>query len=568
MEKNYRIYKKGGYTYVRYNGEINGERLQPEKTLYDYNWGWMTTDYTKKEPNFSFHIEDFSAMRKSVLGGIVKEENGQYGMTNSDGSEFLPCIFDQIIKTEDFVYARKGCSYWRFYGLKDGYLGSYVDDENTGLFIRDGKFGWKEDAKEIIPAMYDDLRLPDEFWFPGGTNFFLVKKNGKYFYINREQEPVLTHVRNCGQEIPESIPFEFFRDKNDIITLQEYIGHEVPEDRNIVLKNDVWQRLDRMTEHELNDIFVNPSDVYPMSEADLAEFNSDLSTEYAAYMIKIPSTENMKDGITKLEDMVFKNYDYTYLVKVWRAVGEEPSAEELRTLRDWLGESYGLRIALAHDAGLMAGETKILVVSFYYDPIPRYFSFKWTINLNKCSLKELKAEHRRLVNYVNKEILPQHRDSVIGHYWDDSISRIEYSRSRKWEDTLAVLEWLKKHDNTSISRYGIYNDVENYTCLTYKGTRGAGTKCKFLLQKIKWMLDNGAMVNDYKYGETALDCISSCCMGWLSGQPSEQEKAKLDYLKDECEHLLLQYDAKTMAQIRQEEALNDDYRIELKRMYK
>ena len=86
------------------------------------------------------------------------------------------------------------------------------------------------------------------------------------------------------------------------------------------------------------------------------------------------------------------------------------------------------------------------------------------------------------------------------------------------------------------------------------------TDPNFYIRKLEWLLKNGANVNVYKQGKTGLDLLNLPPRVFLNEKPVD-ERAITD-----CKKLMLQYGALTMNDLKKQESLNNDYRIELGRM--
>jgi len=82
-------------------------------------------------------------------------------------------------------------------------------------------------------------------------------------------------------------------------------------------------------------------------------------------------------------------------------------------------------------------------------------------------------------------------------------------------------------------------------------------KDTFLLNKLEWLLENGANVNSHRGNQTALDLITD-----YRSSKDNDIKSNEDSV-ERCLELLHHFGAKSMDEIRREEEKNDDYRKEL-----
>ena len=249
MNRKYKIYKRNGYTYVHYEGFPKGVKIEKSDNLYNYNWGWMTV--SKDGKCFEFNDEDHELFFNELWNGIVFSCEGKFGIKDSMGNEVLPPVFDQIEKLCESVFGRIGDCYWEIKECGTStYRGTYSD---TGFFVENEKKGWQKEGHVVISAIYDNI------WHPLDSNFYLVQQDEEWFYINEKEERVLTNVREI-EGATNQIPFPFRTGENDVIVLQEYIGHEDVNDTNNVFLHGVWQRLDRISGKKICTMLVNPND--------------------------------------------------------------------------------------------------------------------------------------------------------------------------------------------------------------------------------------------------------------------------------------------------------------------
>ncbi|MBR4392126.1 MAG: WG repeat-containing protein [Bacteroidales bacterium] len=561
MKKEYKIYKKGGYTYVHYDGFPKGVRIEKYSTLYDYDWGWMTISEKDERKWYDFHDEDWELFHKLLLEGTIVENDHLFGMVDKDGKEFLPCAFEQIEKLANSVYGRLGNSYWDIkYG--GGSSTMRADYGDTGMFVKNGKRGWQEKGKVVIPAEYDEILHPSD------SNFFQVENGGLYFYIDENQKPVLTFVREIEGDTHQNVPFPFYSHANDVLTLQEYVGHPVLEDRNVVKMKGVWQRLDRISGKDVCKLLVNPVDEKPLTEKDLELFNNNFSYEYAVCQVTSSEPLGVIDCLKKLQSMGLHSNTWHYIVKVWKPVGESPTAEELRFLRYQIeehGQLGKLQFCLAHDNTLAKGETKMFAVTHYNERCwPAMWEYDWWEKRNVLSLPEIKKHLTKLRKTIKKEVLEPYREEV----WQDQlwgcIYSIEYNKNRTWNETLKVLDYFKAKG--SPTKDGIRKEAERINATLHFKNQFSRAKCAFHFRKLKWLLENEANVNAHYGNYTGLDyLVGNYKYLWEDNFPMK-DKAYIEQMKEKFINLLLEHGAKTMQQVREEESLNEDYKVELKRM--
>lgn len=482
--------------------------------------------------------------------GSIFVEKGKFGIKGTDENILVPAKYDQIEKCVKYIYI-----------LKDGYLTLYsarsirswnIQNQDDGyVYAECGKLGWKEQTgKILIPAAYDEIHR----W---GKSLYAVQNGNRWFYINDRQEEVLTDFTLIDGEDAENPPFELSASSNKVLTILEYVGHEDENDSNVVTLDDMWVRMKRMAGEEIARLLVNPDDEYPMTEKDLALYNNSFSYEFNAYVMHSTKEKGVCDCMRQAYKLNAYSNSWYYLIKVWKAPGEEPTAEELRAIRYYTDKKQRigqLKFSLGHDNLLKPGETKMLMVTHYNERcFPPAIEFNWTDFLNEQSLDIIKANIPELRKIVEETYQPEYIDEV---WWDmlhDRINGINYFADRTWEETEKVLDYFKKDDTAYL--HGVLWVVERFMdCDTFKEDP------YFYINKLKWLLNNGANVNTFKESETGLDLLNNSPRTFLNDHPVD------DNVISECKMLMIQNGALTMEELREKEALNNDYLIELRRM--
>ena len=482
--------------------------------------------------------------------GEVFIERGKAGVKDANGKVLVPAEYDQIEKCSKYIYI-----------LRDGYLTLYsprsirswnIENESRGyMYAEKGKLGWKDFYGYIlIPAEYDEISR----W---GDDVFEVQTGSHWHYINCNKEEILTDFAPLGEDEEDDPPFDLYHPDNKILTVQEYVGHNIDSDPNVVNLDGVWVRLSRKTGREISEMLVNQEDEYPMREEDLMMFNNSFSYEYNVYLMHSYAERGVCDCLRQAYKMGAFDSSWYYLVKMWKASGEEPLAAELRAIRYSIGKSHQLgkmHFALGHDSSLGPGETKMLIVTHYNERcFPPSIEFKWADFLCEQSLENIKANIPELRRIVKETYLPEYINEV---WWDmlhDRINDISYNSQRSWEETERVLDYFKK-DDTAYLR-GVHWAVE---CLMECDTSKVDPY--FYINKLKWLIENGALVNFIKKGETGLDLLNKPPRTFLNDHPVSND------IISECKKMMIQYGALTMKELIKKESLNNDYLVELQRM--
>jgi hypothetical protein len=473
-------------------------------------------------------------------------ENGKLGWKTKKGEILIPAEYDQIEKGANVLYVRKGNDYELYFsnGGAEAYSHFY---ENGSFFVENKKFGWRKGDQIIIPAIYDYIHS----W---GDYLFVVTLDGKHFYVNEKNERVLTNIRHFDGEDEEEIPFNFSVSENSVLTISEYVGHQVKNDPNVVRMYS-WVRLDRISHEEIMQMLINPDDEAPINEKELENYNSHFSYEFNAYIAKSKAKRGIQDCLDKMGKMCAYSNSWFYVIKVWKAEGEEPTAEELRYLRYFIeGKNRigNIVFALGHDPSLKAGETKMLMLTHYNEEcFPPSFQFDWYKYVNEHTLSEIKDQMKVQRKTVEENIDSDFIEEVWQNHLTGIISGMKYRASRSWDETTKVLDFFKQYDDSY--QYCVKSTVDDL--FNYWESNSIETD-EFLLNKLRWLLENGSDVNVHSHNKTALDVIRE--------NTSSKEHMKYNAESIErCLELLHQYGAKTIKDIQEEESANTDYCVEL-----
>lgn len=473
-------------------------------------------------------------------------ENGKLGWKTKKGEILIPAEYDQIEKCANVLYVRKGNDFELYFSNGSAEAYSYFYEKGS-FFVENKKFGWRKGDQIIIPAIYDYIHS----W---GDSLFIVTLDGKHFYVNEKNERVLTNIRHFEGEEDMDVPFNFSVSENSVLTISEYIGHQVKNDPNVV-RMDTWVRLDRISHKEIMQLLINPDDEAPIDEKELENYNSQFSYEFNAYLAKSKAKGGIKDCLEKMGKMCAYSNSWFYIIKVWKAKGEEPTAEELRYLRYFIkGKNRigSIVFALGHDSSLKAGETKMLMLTHYNEEcFPPSFQFDWYEYVNKHTLSEIKEQMKVQRKTVEEKILSDYIEEVWQNHFTGVISDMRYCANRNWDETAKVLDFFKQYDDSY--QYCVKSTVDDL--YNYCESNSVETD-EFLLNKLRWLLENGSDVNVHSHNKTALDVISE----------NTSAKSEFHYNAesiDRCLELLHQYGAKTIKEIQKEESANTDYRVEL-----
>ena len=126
-----------------------------------------------------------------------------------------------------------------------------------------------------------------------------------------------------------------------------------------------------------------------------------------------------------------------------------------------------------------------------------------------------------------------------------------------------MLDYFKKKGSPIYA--GIRREAEKIDFTLNSSFSFSRRKCLFHYKKLLWLFENGADLNAHYENQTALDCLTN-------GRPvfedsfSEKDLVYAKEMRAKYIELLKEHGAKTLQQLREEESLDDDYKVELDRM--
>ena len=182
---------------------------------------------------------------------------------------------------------------------------------------------------------------------------------------------------------------------------------------------------------------------------------------------------------------------------------------------------------------------------------PPSFQFDWYEYVNEHTLSEIKQQMKVQRKTVEEHILSDYIEEVWQNHFTGIISDMRYCESRSWEETTKVLDFFKQYDDSY--QYCVKSTVDSFFNYFEANSLEAD---EFLLNKLRWLLENASDINAHNHNKTALDVI----------RENTSTKNELHYNAESierCLELLHQYGAKTIKDIQKEESEVTDYRVEL-----
>ena len=571
---------------------------------YHLCWGTLTV-----ADNY-FMINEDSSNGKYLFDLLpdcyMTEGGGKFGLYDKDGIVF-PNVFDQVERVGQAWFCRLGDRYCflKFYGGIST-LSSALDPDGD-IFVENGKVGWKSSERVYIPALFEEVGSL------GRNEIFWGLTDGKYKYLNNHAEEVLTNVRPVEPESTEprllqyldlyeakaiftktyddeqkngewirttikynnaermkEAPFCFRGSKKNSITSFEFVGQPDANDSNVVKLLDNWIRIDRHSKSEIRKLLLDPADDLPISDWSLRDFDSNLATEFAAFIVHGQGEHPLKECVDQLCEMpTFVNTWY-FLIKIWLAPDEKLGAEELRWLRydieDTPSNAYNEVVyCVGHDEKLRSGEVRMLVVTHFmeeYFNTPDYLD--WGRDRFSLPVKDIRYKMDELDLSISSAIPSEYQEDVWQRSFTDCITGIIYNSSLRWEDSVEVLNYFKKigcpyRSIVMDAMKKIRCNLEFHNDLTESDVR----ENDFLYFVIVWGLENGADVNWLSNNKkTSIDMLDD-----ILEKGEDLSEAKLQTI-NKLKPLLIEHGGLSKAELRKQESTNTDYFVELRRMNK
>lgn len=488
-------------------------------------------------------IDNSSPLEKARRGTIFVE-NGLFGMRDTDGSLIYPPRYAYIGRCKDHVILLEtDGQYTKLFpgGDESGYM-----QEEDRPYVLNGKVGFKEGDKVIIPPEYDYIRKTFL-----GNKVFTVTKDGREFYINDEGKEVLTRVRRFKGEDGRYSPFWLLTNQFDIVTVEGYVGHRDESNPNIVQIDEEWVELERYSRDEIMKMLIDPSDDLPLTEKDTALLCNDFSYEYSFYFANASGEKPLTQCFSQLERMKAFNNSWLFVTKIWLAPGEQLEAKELRDLDKSLRKQRILGkplYAVGHSDKLNPGAVRMLFITHYNERCwPAEFEFEWSRKCKKLPITELAKQVPGLRKTVKTEVLDKYVKEVFHDQISDCLRNLKYFPGLDWDEVRRALDYfLKKGSELE----GALQQFLSHSCLE--------DDTAFFLRAAHWALDRGADVNGHVHfnmGNSPLDELNTIILKFPEGEVN----ALAESLKDR----LISLGAKTSGQLLAEREANTDYFREL-----
>ena len=498
------------------------------------------------------HFKEKTVFEKAQ-NGILFEENGLWGLKNEDGSILYPPQYLFIGKCIDNVLLIKPD--WSYEKLWSGATEKSILDEDERPYIVNGKAGFMVDGKIVIPAEYDYL-VP--YFGSKGGQVFLAAKGGRNMYLDEAGREVLTRVRLFPDEKLTNSPFWLTTDDFDYITAMSYVGKPQDDNPNVVNIYGSWVELDRYCRDEILQMLINPADDLALTKNNLQLMLSNFSYEYSFYFANAQGKNPIQKCREQLQKMDAFYNSWYYVVKIWLAPGEQLNAKELREFASFLSKTENRTLgtplyAVGHSDALQPGEVRMLMVTHYHERCwPPKFEYEWSGKLNNYPICKLKEELSWLKKEIEENIEEEFRDEVFHDQLLDCILGLKYYKEQSWEQAREALDFFYELGSpVSHSLLRFLEKAQRYKSKNWKNDQAAS----FYLNAALWAFEKGGMVNETHKRRSPLDILNIL----MEKEWDEKEIFKLKILREQ----LLQKDAKTYRELKDEHESNTDYFKEL-----
>ena len=445
-------------------------------------------------------VDNASPLEKARTG-IIYEENGLFGMRDTDGTELYPAKYYYIGRCRHHVlFLEPDGSYLK---LSPGCRESGFMQKDELSYVKDGKVGFKVDRKILIPAEYDYIRSAF-----GDHTVFLVTKGGREYYINDKGKEVLTRVRTFDGEELDCEPFWLRTNEFDCFTVMNYVGHEVEDNPNVVQINGEWVELERYSREEILNMIINPQDDLPVSMKDTGKLCDRFSYEYSFYVANASGEKPLEECFKQFGKMGAFDNSWYYTFKLWQAPGEHVAAKALREFRHNLWRfGHGVIgspvFAVGHDASLEPGEVRMLLVTHYYERcFPPRWEFDWFDKCEELSITDLSKEVPALKKTIDEDVFEEYREDTFRGLTAGCLSMLQYHEGSDWASTQKALEYF----------LALGSDIKEALLLYASNAHAASMagqmeKTAFFLRAARWALNQGSKINATSDSKTPLDCV-------------------------------------------------------------
>lgn len=495
-------------------------------------------------------IENFNWFSE-FNGCSIFEENGHFGLQRN-GEVVFPAVLNQIEHVGERLFLRRGKAYSLLEECGSSTVFSRFDD-NDSFFIENGRMGWMRNGEVLIPAMYENI----DKWY--NYDVFRCSTSREHIFVNSAGEEILVDESQDWDSVGDG-----FSGNDTFMRVQ--LATESDDDAfgygEGFVKGEV------VSTSSLNSLMTEGGEQIKCTEKDLHILNSDYTWDYASFKVSAKGDRAVTDCLEQISSLPVFNSTWHYLLKISTNQGSSLSANDLREIRykfeDEDSHILSLRISAGTDNLLKDGEVSMILTRFYQEgSFPAPCLFHLTDVLRDSTLEEILAETENLKDEIRNELEPEEAKKEIERMFYGVIEDISHHCKRPWKESLRVMEYFKDIDPLWRTRLGkvfcgwIFTSPFSFTV----------KDAKFEMRKVKWMLDNGVIINKIYDGDTFL--------GHVENRLQEENNPDADVIHfsdkklkmvEELQELLISYGAKTKAQIRAEESFECNYDSEMRKL--
>lgn len=431
--------------------------------------------------------EETRSFWERVTSAVKFEKDGLWGLKSPSGEIVLAPKYDQVELCTDFVYAHYEDRHKFFY--KDGGETDCADRDDEYQFYENGMVGLKDvDGNVILEPKYDEI-------YEWGENCDVIyTRLGKdYHYYNHNLEEILTDVEYIEEDTEPECPYSIGEDQNRNIMLCVEPISTKEGDRDCFAYGQ-WVRLNRIRCKDVRKIFSDCEVVNITSDA-IEKFEDKDTYIYSARICQDMGDYPITSCIEKFKTLGCYNSSWNYLLKISYNKKTKINPHDLYNLiKHFEDIEYDLcirfDIAIDYDDSLEEGVVQVFQLHYFWDDMG---AFLYDDFLQEILPNGTIDEIRKVLD--NKSSVERRKLIADAYWW------ITNSKTRSWDDTKKVLEFLKSVGSDDFSMLIACNMKINRYWIEEITPAG----WQFKKDIISWALQNGGQLNQIDNGKTLFD---------------------------------------------------------------
>jgi hypothetical protein len=487
---------------------------------------------------------------------IIKEKDGRFGLSLANGQEITPVVYDEILEKDDEYLCRIwknldsvdistgkvserhrhgynwGCSCSSdkvtFEETNRAKMENLPPDEVDGCSIyygTNGKFGVQNQSGDsIIPCEYDELDKWDE------DNVFEARKGGEWHYFDTNGTEILTDIScQCSGETHLTGGCWC-----DVMEVKECVS-ELSDNHTYSTENGLFIRLQNILPKDCRRMLVKHCEHIKIPLGALKLLTDRYSYEFAGYIVTVPITNVITDGLALLEKMGSFGSSWYYIDKFLTNKKTFIKLQDFISLNRFYADepdefaigdpSFGY----GYDDSLSDGTVRWIHIEYYNEHcFPGYEE-----------VGELVRNGH--IDELREYVEPIKNEPFGGEFFN--FGNIRYTTKRNWHETFKVLSCLLEHgcNPTKMLSEAVGKMTYCYIVEENKSLK----ELQFYYNCIKWALSRGAASNHIKGGKSSLDQILADDHSFKTPQAIA--------LRDKLVALMRAHGALTKEELRQQE---------------